>query len=128
MELETAEMDVQNWTWSEQMSKSGKMMLKCTYVGTSLSDPVLNEYLCLRHDGYARSKSATELKGIAKRLDVELDPDADLHVLAAILNQYYPPVKMAYKKDGAFWRILDKQWSEAFLLIPPIDDDDDIPF
>jgi DNA repair protein RadD len=130
MATETREMEIESWSWCKHVSRnSGKEMLKVEYYGTCLDDPAIQEYLCLRHEGYALGKAKRELAAICENTNLELSHEDDLDAMAGLLNGAQPPEKMAYKKDGKFWRVLAKTWGPP----RPVDydelfDGDDCPF
>lgn len=125
----TQTMEIASWYWASHTSKSsGKEMLRVDYFGKDLTDPKISEYLCLRHEGYAKKKGDRELAGICKHIGMELSPDDELDALAGLLNSGRPPATMAYKKDGKFWRVLDKGWEHVAESPEEIFGDDDIPF
>jgi DNA repair protein RadD len=130
MRIESKKMEIESWSWCQHMSRnSGRMMLRVSYYGKDLVDPTIHEYLCLRHEGYARAKSERELQSLADKFRINLNPDDDLDALAGVLNSYYPPEGLVYKPDGKFFKIISKSWGP-----PPEynnvfgDGDDDIPF
>ena len=112
MEVEIHDMDVAGWEWSKHVSRnSGKEMLKVAFYGDALDEPTLYEYLCIRHDGYAFEKAKRELFEYERRTGLpDLDPGSDIEALAGLLNGTSPPERLAYKRDGKFWRIIDKTW------------------
>jgi DNA repair protein RadD len=130
MATETREMEIESWSWCKHTSRnSGKEMLKVEYYGTCLDDPAIQEYLCLRHEGYALGKAKRELAAICENTNLELSHEDDLDAMAGLLNGAQPPEKMAYKKDGKFWRVLAKTWGPP----RPVDydelfDGDQVPF
>lgn len=132
MQVETHEMDVASWHWVKWNSKkSGKDMLRVDYFGKCLDDPSISEYLCVRHDGYAKRKAERALKEIEEHSNAAVSVDDDIDAAVSILNLAQPPKSMAYKKNGKFWDILKKNWGAT--PIEPVDydallEEDDIPF
>ena len=133
MQSETQEMEVESWHWIEwESKKSGLKMLRCDYYGKAFDDPQISEYLCLRHEGFAKKKAVAALKEICKHTGLELDSEDGLAAMVPLLANARPPEKLGYKKDGKFWRILGTTWPSGPPPEPMSMDDileeDDIPF
>lgn len=106
-------MDVTGWRWEVHKSrKSGIDMLSCRYYG-GLSDPVVTEYVCLRHDGYAGRKAMQTLAEIADGCGLSLAPlaDASLEQLAFALGGSQAPSALEYQREGKFYRVISRDWS-----------------
>ena len=83
------EMVVEDYVIENHVSKkTGIEMLKVKYYG-GLSDPVIDEYLCINHTGYAKIKADRAY--------------ADLKMKGK-------PKKIFYKKDKKFFKIITKEW------------------
>lgn len=110
MGIEPSVMDVTSWLWKRHVSKaSGKEMLKVTYYG-ALSDPPVNEYLAVTHDGYAGQKALATLHDIVIKSYALLDNIDDLEDAAAALTSGTPPATIRYSKDGKFYRVIRREW------------------
>ena len=110
-ELES--MDVTRWRWDEHVSrKNGKEMLKVTYYGI-LSDRPVREYLCVLHDGYAGYKAMETLKQIGSLAGVDIDSMDTTEEVCEAMNKAFPPITVKYKKDGAFFRIMAREFGHA---------------
>ncbi len=113
MGLQGKDMDVSAWTWRKHISKqSGKEMLAVTYYG-SLSDAPITEYLAITHDGYAGQAALQKLVNIAERAQIEpggLNVQS-LEEMAANMNKTQPPSCIEYKKDGKFFRVMNRSWT-----------------
>ncbi len=111
----TIEMDITSWHWLVHKSyTSGKMMLKVRYYG-GLSDKSIEEYYTILHDGYAGRKSRKNLTKLAMNAGVELDwtdENIDLRKMADVLESGRCPIKIKYEKDGKFYRVINREWSE----------------
>lgn len=129
MELEIPEMEVESWLWRKHVSRnSGMEMLRVDYYGRELDDPVISEYLCVRHEGYPYNKAVKELGEIERARGTVVRAGDDIEESALLLNSTPPPTSLAYKRDGKFWRVLSKVWGEREPE-PELDfDDDPIPF
>lgn len=113
MGLEGKDMEVKSWTWRKHVSKaSGKEMLAVTYYG-GLSDPAITEYLPLMHEGYAGQMAMLKLVDMAQRAQIE---SGGLHVhsleqMVIKMNRTFAPIKIEYKKDGNFFRVIKRIWT-----------------
>lgn len=111
MGRDAKEIEVTGWQWSEHVSRSsGKEMIKCTYYGC-LSDKPIREYFPVLHGGYAGMKAMDKLKMIAEKSGVNINDYATLSGLCIAMTESEYPGKVLYKKDGKFYRIIDRIWS-----------------
>lgn len=117
MGLEGVDMDVTSWMWRVHTSRaSGKLMLCCVYYG-SLSDNPVSEYHPILHDGYAGQKARHQIHNIARAANANLNLHHDIDDLQKLedvvqaLNTGRPPTEIEYKKDGKFYRVIDRRWS-----------------
>ena len=109
-------MSVGSWTWREHVSKSsGKEMLRVTYYPESLTGQSVNEYLCVRHEGYAGMKALSLLATIANGSGCfsEMGGDMSLTEAASILQNSPAPTRIIYKRDGKFFRVVHRTWEEG---------------
>jgi len=105
-------MAVNSWAWEVKTSrKSGIDMVRVTYFG-ALSDRPISEYLCLLHSGYAGYKAMEALKMIASKSGGDYMDCESLEELAKRMVQSDPPTEIVYKRDGKFYRVIDKIWGE----------------
>jgi len=109
MGIHGTDMKVTSWKWSKHVSKSSeKDMLKVTYYG-SLSDMPVTEYLCVTHDGYAGQKARNLMAIIAAKSNGHIMDD--LSETALVMTNSSPPNEIEYKKDGKYYRVIDRRWS-----------------
>lgn len=115
MGWQAQEMIVSRWAWEIYTSqRSGKEMLKVRYYG-GLSDPVVSEYVTLLHDGYAGRKAAKTIAEITSRCGVSMaqfGADSTLQELADALNDSPAPEAIEYRRDGKFYRVLNRKWRQ----------------
>lgn len=104
------EMAVESWLWEEYTSRAGNRMVRVAYYGEELNAPVIAEYLCLLHEGYAKRKAMNALQEMARENGVDLSEQDSLGALCATMNDASPPVSIQYKRDGKFYRIVGKDW------------------
>lgn len=105
------EMEISNVQWRVHTSYiSGKEMLKATYYGVKLSDPMIHEYFTILHEGYAGEKACRNLASVAQSSGVTLADAPDFYGLPDLLNSGNAPHRIKYKKDGKFFRVLKKEW------------------
>lgn len=110
MGIEGHDMSVSSWNWSKHISKtSEKEMLKVTYYG-GLSDVPVTEYLCVTHDGYAGQKARMLLADIARKADGHVMND--LSETALVMNDSKQPSEVEYKKDGKYFRVINRKWND----------------
>lgn len=111
MGIKGTDLEVKEWNWTKHIGKqSSKEMLKVTYYG-GLSDTPVSEYLTVAHDGYPGQKSRTLLAILANKSGVKLNyADSDLIDTANLLNTGIPPKEVEYKKDGKYFRVIDRRW------------------
>lgn len=112
MGIDGIEMTLTGWKWREHISKaSGKAMLSCTYYGR-LSDPSVTEYFPVLHEGYAGQKAMREVYEIAVHAKIVGMDVNNLSSLAAQLSVGNWPHLISYKKDGKFFRVINREWHE----------------
>lgn len=112
MGLKSFDFEVSSWTWRKHVSKaSGKEMLSVTYYG-GLSDPTITEYHPILHDGYIGQKAMEKLTMIAEQgkiiqggMNVQT-----LNELIGNLNKTRPPETIKLKRDGKFFRVINRSW------------------
>lgn len=121
MGIEPQEMACTSWRWSvKKSSKSGIDMLVCRYYG-ALSDPSITQYFCLMHPGYPGRAALEDLVFLASRSGACMraleefmnnNHPPTLETLAGAMNGANPPSNMLYKKEGNFFKVIDRRWYE----------------
>jgi DNA repair protein RadD len=111
MGVEGKDLIVSEWQWRKHVSRaSGKEMLSCTFYG-GLSDKPVTEYHCITHEGFAGQKARIALANIARSSGASLDYSvADIEDIANSMNNGNPPSIVEYKKDGSFFRVINRKW------------------
>ena len=110
MGIEGTDMEVKSWQWRVHTSKaSGKQMLKISYYG-SLSDPKVDEYLAVAHEGYAGQKAMGLLVQLKDQSGAPNNDSGTLEGMVEAMNQGMPPSAIEYKKDGKFFRVIGREW------------------
>jgi DNA repair protein RadD len=112
MGIEGEDMEVTAWQWRVHTSKaSGKDMLAVTYYG-NLSDPPVTEYLAVLHEGYAGTKSMRQLYQYSMQAGIVEGGlnVSNLQDMAENMTNANPPATIEYRKDGKFFRILQRSW------------------
>jgi DNA repair protein RadD len=104
---------VENWSWRKHTSRaSGKEMLAVTYYG-ALSDKPVSEYICVTHDGYAGTKARALLATLARQSGAPLDyGSSDLNDMAEQMMQGKHPQVVTYKKEGKFFNVTTRTYTE----------------
>jgi DNA repair protein RadD len=114
MGIEGIDMDVTAWQWRAHTSRaSGKEMLAVTYYG-GLSDPPVTEYLPVLHEGYAGTKAMRQLYEYAMQAGIV---EGGLNVqnlqdMADNMSNANAPASIEYRKDGKFFRVLNRSWKQ----------------
>jgi len=110
MGLEGTDLIVSSWEWRVHESRaSGKEMLAVTYYG-ALSDMPITEYLTVLHDGYAAEKAMRLLLTMSKNGGASLVNIVGLENITQAMNNAQPPALIEFKKDGKFYRVLQRSW------------------
>lgn len=106
-------LEVTEWIWRRQTSRSGRDMLTITYYGC-LSDQPVTEYLTVLHDGYAGQKAWSKIAGIGNQISTHLPPgllvDGDLDAVCAAFNKAPHPSEIRYTTEGKFHAITRRTW------------------
>ena len=112
MGMDGVDMTLTGWKWREHISKaSGKAMLAVSYYGR-LSDPSVTEYFPVLHEGYAGQKAMREVYEIAVHAKIVGMDVNNLSSLAAQLSSGNHPGLISFKKDGKFFRVINREWHE----------------
>jgi DNA repair protein RadD len=113
MGLDGTKMILTGWRWRKHTSAaSGKEMLAVAYYG-ALSDPSVTEYFPVTHEGYAGSNALKLVTMIAQRANVPFANDDTLQCWADRLNGAQPPGAIEYRRDGKFFRITKRSWTNG---------------
>lgn len=112
MGLSALELDVTEWQWRKHFSRtSQKEMLAVSYYG-GLTEKPISEYFAITHDGYAGQKALQRLVEVAQSASIKPGGLAvgTLDEMVDNLNQSQHPSKIAYKRDGKFFKVLSRAW------------------
>lgn len=116
---EVFSMSVTDWKWRSHVSRtSGKEMLAVTYYG-KLSDAPITEYLPTTHEGFAGTKAQRMLISIylasgPHRAISDTDVrDMPLSESSAVMQTATPPAAIEYTKDGKFYRVKNRSWTNG---------------
>lgn len=105
MGLELPELELSAWEWSTHLSKKeNRLCFKIKYFG-ALSDPVITQYLCVLHDGFAGARAMRELTKLAESTSVNLKDYDGLHEVCLAMNEKQPPQLIKYQKNGKFYEV-----------------------
>ncbi len=113
------EMRVREWLWYVKRSKAKQINMLCVdYYNAKLTGDKVTEYITILHDGYARYKAEITLRDIIAGCgaDISLANGIDenyLEQLAEVLNNADAPETVTIKKDGRYYRVLDRHWKRA---------------
>ena len=105
MGLELPELELSAWEWSTHLSKKeNRLCFKIKYFG-ALSDPVITQYLCVLHDGFAGARAMRELTKLAESTSVNLKDYDGLHEVCLAMNEKQHPQLIKYQKNGKFYEV-----------------------
>jgi len=117
MGLEPTEMPVTEWHWKKHTSRTSGLEMMMVKYYSGLNGPIISEYLPTQHENYAGVKARNTVTTIAskakcaKKLSVLSIDNIDESVKQ--LNQGTPPNMISYRKEGKFFRVIDRVWSTA---------------
>lgn len=100
------ELTVGAWKWTNHVSQAGNEMVKVTYYGKNLSDTPVTEYFAFKNPGYAGQIAIQRFAAICRGCGV-LQPDG-----LQAMNNATPPLKIRFRKDGKFYRVVEHKWTE----------------
>jgi DNA repair protein RadD len=114
MGMDAEIMSVTDWRWRVHLSKSsGREMIALDYYG-DLSDPVVTEYFTIGYEGYAGQRAADALYSIAISSGVSVvRHKEELKEIAESLQLVNNPSIIKYKKDGRFFRVINREWEDV---------------
>jgi DNA repair protein RadD len=102
--------EVTSWKFSPHTSfSSGKDMIRITYYG-ALSDPPINEYLSVFHEGWAGEKAVKNLASICARAGIEAQSDDWRAWCDYATTHGKPPIAVEYTKDGKYFKVTRRVW------------------
>lgn len=113
------EMRVREWLWYVKQSRAKQINMLCVdYYSAELTGDKVTEYITILHDGYARYRAEITMRGIIEGCgaDISLVSGIDedyLEQIAEVLNNADAPETVTIKKDGRYYRVLDRQWKRA---------------
>jgi DNA repair protein RadD len=112
MGLDGSKMQVTDWQWRKHISRtSGKEMLAVSYYG-GISDPPIIEYLPVTHEGYAGQKARQTIFSLSSASKAQISlTETDLGAMCQGLNTGVPPQTIEYKKDGKFFKVINRSWA-----------------
>ena len=112
MGIEGTDMSISAWKWAVHTSRTtGKEMVKVSYYGSALSDPVVTEYLTVLHEGGAGQKALRTLASISNDAGITLPDEGTLLDLCKHMNNGKHPLEIEFKRDGKFYRVINRKWS-----------------
>lgn len=116
---EPEEMPVRGWWWHIKQSRAKQINMLCVdYDNAALTGDKVTEYITILHDGYARYRAETTLRAIIDGCGADISM-ADglnenyLEQIAEVLNSARAPDSITIKKDGRYYRVLERHWSPA---------------
>ena len=105
-------LSINKWDWSVVLSKKGEIpMLLCRYYGYKVGDPVLRQYYCIMHNGYARQKAIANLADVCNRTHINLNECTSIEDVASKLNAAPSiPKSVTYRPNGKYLEISNVKW------------------
>jgi len=112
MGIDPLDMRVTDWKWMCHVSrKTGKEMVKVKYYG-GISDPVIDEYFCITHEGFTGTKARAQLQRIALSAHCQGEPNlSDMDDTALFMNTGKPPELIKYFKRGKYFELTERAWA-----------------
>jgi len=108
MGIRGTDMRVKEWVWSKHIGKnSEKEMFKVTYYG-AISDTPVVEYIPINHEGYAGHKARSLVALLANKSGGFLLEN--IVETALVMTKSNPPIEVEYKKEGKYYRVIDRRW------------------
>lgn len=105
MGFDLPEMELTGWEWTTHLSKKeNRLCFKISYYG-ALSDPVIKQYLCVLHDGFAGARAMRELTKLADSANISLKDYEGLKEVCEAMNNAKAPDLIKYKKVGKFYEV-----------------------
>ena len=116
---------IAGWWWHVGKSRAnGTPMLVVDYRQDTLTSTPLREYLCLMHDGYARTKAFRTLHEIMRESGLlsqypgagaldHIDTEEELRQLAELLRDAAPPSSVQWRPNGKYQQIIKRRWSSG---------------
>lgn len=111
MGIEPEGIPIETWEWSVHMAKSGIETLKVRYYGPLYMSKI-DEYLTVLHGGYAGHRANRTLQNIARQAGADISQAWDIEQLAEVMGNATPPRFIRYKKDGKYYRVVERSWSD----------------
>lgn len=112
MGFEPDTMMITKWVWTKHVSKkTGIEMVKVRYYG-NLSDPIVTEYHCVLHEGFAGQKARLNISKIVSQSGMDLNdmPRSEMSELADFMNKGRPPSFIEFFRRGKFYEITGRSW------------------
>ena len=107
-------MEVTDWRWNKHIGRASNVeMINVSYY-SGLSSHVVREYICINHGGYAGQKAVQTIMNIAQHCGIITqnfsEMDDTIIDICDMFNAANPPAEIEYKKDGNFYKILERSW------------------
>ena len=108
-------LSVKKWAWSVVLSRKGEIpMLLCRYYGYKVGDPVLRQYYCIMHNGYAREKAFANLAEVCIHTKVILTECSSIEDVAEKLsNSETLPKRVTYRSNGGYLQTAEVIWEDS---------------
>ena len=116
LHIQPEEMNVCRWWWSVRTSRAKQINMLCVeYDNGDLMGDTITEFITILHDGYARYRAEFILRTIIDGCGADitgLDGASDTYLenIAEVLNNAKAPDKIKIKKDGKYYRVLERYW------------------
>ena len=108
-------LNVKKWTWSVVLSRKGEIpMLLCRYYGYKVGDPVLRQYYCIMHQGYAREKAFANLADVCSHVGIRITDCSSIDDVADRLNHSGTlPKTVTYRPTGGYLVAAAVIWEDS---------------
>jgi len=111
MGLEPTELAVTEWHWKKHTSRTSGLEMMMVKYYSGLNGPIIAEYFPTQHENYAGTKARNMVYILSKKAGVTAFDECDIDTTVQQLNQGTPPSMITYKKEGKFFRVVDRVWS-----------------
>jgi hypothetical protein len=107
------EAEIRTWKWVVHVSKAGNTMLKVRYYSTDMGT-VIEEYLAVMNQGRGGEIARRTMARIVSACGAIISLDGTpLESVAIALTGAKPPDIIEYARDGKYYRVLRRAWSDG---------------
>lgn len=109
MGIELSELEIIGWIWAKYTSRSGKNMLRCTYI-PPFGTETIHEYFPIFDIGPIGNRAIGRIKMIAKNAKVKLDDADNVDKLCKAMTSGVFPKIITWKRNGKYKNVSERFW------------------